>query len=239
LGSRRLRASPRNERWWEYVSKTHLNDTPAYYYNYAVATVLKFQVNDYIARKILHQPPQSCNYAGNKEVGGWLYNIMKKGDTENWRKVLEDATGENLSTRRDGRIFQAAYGLARGAKQWAQDPVGIRTTKSVGNTGKRKSAPSAAKSNVGGGSGRDRQSRREPDDADTTGCAMQPSRLTDELHADVEETKERISQVCFRRLHVERVAAPSGWPLEHVLLIGADDYAFGPQFICRCPQVEP
>ncbi len=108
-----------NERWWEYVSKyqgveppskrtepqadyaskTHINDTPAYYYNYAVATVLKFQLNDYIARKILHQPPQSCNYAGNKEVGAWLYNIMKKGDTEDWRKVLKDATGEDLSTR--------------------------------------------------------------------------------------------------------------------------------------------
>jgi peptidyl-dipeptidase A len=108
-----------NERWWEYVSKyqgveppdnrtepqadyaskTHINDTPAYYYNYAVATVLKFQLNDYIARQILHQPPQSCNYAGNKEVGTWLYNIMKKGDTEDWRKVLKDATGEDLSTR--------------------------------------------------------------------------------------------------------------------------------------------
>ncbi|PYL34934.1 MAG: hypothetical protein DMF38_06695 [Verrucomicrobia bacterium] len=85
-----------NARWWKYVSdfqgieppsargeefcdaatKTHINDNPAYYYNYAFATVFQFQLHDYIARKILHQPPQSCNYADNKEVGTWLNNIL-------------------------------------------------------------------------------------------------------------------------------------------------------------------
>jgi peptidyl-dipeptidase A len=108
-----------NARWWKYVSdfqgveppeprgeefcdaatKTHINDTPAYYYNYAFATVFKFQLHDYIARKILHQPPQSCNYADNKEVGAWLNGILKKGATEDWRKVLKEATGEDISTR--------------------------------------------------------------------------------------------------------------------------------------------
>ena len=108
-----------NARWWKYVrdfqgvepptergeefcdaaTKTHINDTPAYYYSYAIATVLKFQWHDYIARKILHQPPQRCNYANNKAVGDFLRDIMKKGGTEDWRKVLRDATGEDLSTR--------------------------------------------------------------------------------------------------------------------------------------------
>lgn len=108
-----------NARWWKYVSdfqgieppeprgenfcdaatKTHINDTPAYYYNYAFATVFKFQLHDYIARHILHQPPQSCNYANNQEVGAWLNNILKKGGTEDWRKVLKEATGEDISTR--------------------------------------------------------------------------------------------------------------------------------------------
>ncbi|MEP7014858.1 MAG: M2 family metallopeptidase [Verrucomicrobiota bacterium] len=108
-----------NARWWKYVAdfqgveppsarseefcdaatKTHINDNPAYYYNYAFATVFKFQLHDYIARKILHQDPRSCNYADNKEVGAWLDNILKKGATEDWRKVLKDATGEDISTR--------------------------------------------------------------------------------------------------------------------------------------------
>ena len=108
-----------NARWWKYVrdfqgvesptergeefcdaaTKTHINDNPAYYYSYAIATVLKFQWHDHIARKILHQPPQHCNYANNKAVGDFLRSIMEKGGTEDWRKVLKDATGEDLSTR--------------------------------------------------------------------------------------------------------------------------------------------
>jgi peptidyl-dipeptidase A len=91
--------SPRGEEFCDAATKTHINDTPAYYYNYAFATVFKFQLHDYIARKILHQPPQSCNYADNKEVGAWLNNILKKGGTEDWRKVLKEATGEDISTR--------------------------------------------------------------------------------------------------------------------------------------------
>lgn len=108
-----------NARWWQYVrdyqgvepptqrgeefcdaaTKTHINDNPAYYYSYAIANVLKFQLHDTIARKILKQDPRSCSYAGNKEVGAFLRGIMEKGGTEDWRKVLRDATGEDLSTR--------------------------------------------------------------------------------------------------------------------------------------------
>ena len=114
-----LPADQWNARWWQYVrdlqgveppaergeqfcdaaTKTHINDTPAYYHSYAFATVLKFQLHDHIARKILKQPPQACNYANNKEVGAFLKKIMEKGGTEDWRKVLKDATGEELSTR--------------------------------------------------------------------------------------------------------------------------------------------
>lgn len=114
-----LPTSEWNARWWKYVrdfqgieppsergeefcdaaTKTHINDTPAYYYAYAIAQVFKYQLNDYIAKQILHQPPQSCNYADNKAVGDFLRKIMEKGGTEDWRKVLKDATGEELSTR--------------------------------------------------------------------------------------------------------------------------------------------
>ena len=98
--------SPRGEEWCDPATKTHINDTPAYYYNYAFATVFKFQLHDYIARKILHQPPQSCNYADNREIGTWLNNILKKGATEDWRKVLKEATGEDISTRAMMDYFQ-------------------------------------------------------------------------------------------------------------------------------------
>lgn len=117
--AKNLPASEWNKRWWQYVrefqgveppaargeefcdaaTKTHINDAPAYYHNYAFAQVFKYQLHDYIARKILHQPPQSCSYANNKAVGDFLKSIMEKGATEDWRKVLEETTGEKFSTR--------------------------------------------------------------------------------------------------------------------------------------------
>ena len=91
--------SPRGEAFCDPATKTHINDNPAYYYSYGWATVLKYQLHDHIARKILKQDPHSCNYAGSKEVGTFLKGILQKGATEDWRTVLKDATGEDLSTR--------------------------------------------------------------------------------------------------------------------------------------------
>ena len=91
--------APRGEEYCDAATKTHINDTPCYYFSYAIATVLRFQVNDHIARNILRQPPQNCNYAGKREVGAFLRRIMAPGATEDWRKILRDATGEDLSTR--------------------------------------------------------------------------------------------------------------------------------------------
>lgn len=91
--------SPRGEQFCDPASKTHINDNPAYYYSYGWATVFKFQLHDHICRTILKQDPRNANYAQNKEVGAFLQGILRKGASEDWRKVLKDATGEDLSTR--------------------------------------------------------------------------------------------------------------------------------------------
>lgn len=80
-------------------TKTHIIDDPAGYYDYALATVIKYQLHEHIARDILHQDPRSCDYSGNTEVGAYLQKILAKGATEDWRDVLKEATGEPLSTR--------------------------------------------------------------------------------------------------------------------------------------------
>jgi peptidyl-dipeptidase A len=98
--------TPRGGEWCDAATKTHINDNPCYYYSYAIATVLKFQLHDHIARQILHQPPQQCNYAQNREVGDFLRRIMEKGATQDWRQVLREATGEELSTRAMADYFQ-------------------------------------------------------------------------------------------------------------------------------------
>ena len=91
--------APRGEEYCDPATKTHINDAPAYYFSYAVATVLQYQLHDYIARRILHQDPRRCSYAGQPEVGVFLASMMRQGATRDWHTVLREATGEDLSTR--------------------------------------------------------------------------------------------------------------------------------------------
>ena len=108
-----------NARWWEYVgrfqgveppeprgeeycdgcTKTHISNDPAQYYDYAIAFVLKYQLHTYIAKNILKQDPRNCNYYGNEEVGRFLSEILRLGATRDWREVIREKTGEEVSTR--------------------------------------------------------------------------------------------------------------------------------------------
>jgi peptidyl-dipeptidase A len=107
------------KRWWKYVAdfqgvappsarpadgcdactKTHINDTPAAYYQYAMAAAIKYQLHDHICKKILHTDPHSCSYYGHKEVGDFLRSILKQGATRPFNDIIREATGEPLSTR--------------------------------------------------------------------------------------------------------------------------------------------
>lgn len=126
LYSEKLPASEWQKRWWKYAgeyqgieppsprpedgcdacSKTHINDLPAQYYNYALSAVMKYQLHDHICQKILHQDPHQCSYLGHKEVGDFLRKIMEQGATRPWTEVLKEATGEPLSTRALMSYFQ-------------------------------------------------------------------------------------------------------------------------------------
>lgn len=114
-----LPADQLNRRWWEYVTKyqgveppaergeefadaatkTHIIDDPGQYYDYALAYLIKYQLHMHIAKNILKQDPHNCNYYGNKEVGQFLWNILKLGQTKDWRQVIKEATGEEISAR--------------------------------------------------------------------------------------------------------------------------------------------
>ncbi len=108
-----------NKRWWKYVAefqgveppqergeefcdpatKTHINDDPAGYYDYSMAFLIKYQLHNYIAKNILHQDPHNCNYYGNKEVGKFLWDLLKLGATKDWREVIKEKTGEEISPK--------------------------------------------------------------------------------------------------------------------------------------------
>ncbi len=90
---------PRGEEFCDAATKTHINTVPAYFANYAVATVVRFQLLDHIARRIVHQPPQACDFSQSPEAGAFLRGIMERGATEDWRTILREATGEDFSAR--------------------------------------------------------------------------------------------------------------------------------------------
>ena len=98
--------TPRGEQYCDACTKTHIIDDPAQYYDYALAYLIKYQLHDYIARKILHQDPHNCNYYGNKAVGKWLWEMLSLGATRDWRQVIREKTGEDISSRALLEYFQ-------------------------------------------------------------------------------------------------------------------------------------
>ncbi|MES2593357.1 MAG: M2 family metallopeptidase [Bacteroidota bacterium] len=92
-------AAARGEEYCDAATKTHINDDPAQYYDYALSYILLFQVHDHIAKNILHQDPHSTNYYGNKEVGKFIADIMSPGASKDWREVLKEKTGSELSAK--------------------------------------------------------------------------------------------------------------------------------------------
>jgi peptidyl-dipeptidase A len=98
--------APRPETLCDAATKTHINDDPGQYYDYAIGTVIKFQLHDHIAREILKQDPRECNYYGNKQVGAFLQGILKLGATRDWNAVLRESTGSGLSAKPMVEYFQ-------------------------------------------------------------------------------------------------------------------------------------
>jgi peptidyl-dipeptidase A len=114
-----LPASEWQTRWWQHsgrfqgveppaprppdlcdaCTKSHLNDDPAQYYDYALATLIKFQLHDHICQKILRQDVRACDYAGSVPVGDFLRGLLALGATRDWREVMNQATGEPIGPR--------------------------------------------------------------------------------------------------------------------------------------------
>lgn len=108
-----------NSRWWELVkkyqgivppsergaeycdaaTKTHIIDDAGQYYDYAISYCLLMQLHMHIASKILHQDPHATNYFGSRETGDFLRNIMKWGQSRDWRQVLKESTGDELNAK--------------------------------------------------------------------------------------------------------------------------------------------
>lgn len=107
-----------NTRWWEYAGRyqgiappaergeefcdpaTHAGiiENPARAYDQALGAVIVHQLHRYICGAILQQDVRAANYHGNKQVGLYLHSIMELGATRDWKTVMRQATGEDLSS---------------------------------------------------------------------------------------------------------------------------------------------
>ncbi len=89
--------SERGEEYCDAATKTHINNDPAQYYDYPLSSLFFYQVHETIATKILKQDPHNTNYWGHPEVGKFLADLMRPGATRNWRELLKEKTGKDLS----------------------------------------------------------------------------------------------------------------------------------------------
>jgi peptidyl-dipeptidase A len=88
--------SDRGEEYCDAASKTHINNDPAQYYDYATAQIMVYQFHKHIATKILKQDPRATNYWGNKEIGKFLTAVMAPGATQDWKELLQTHIGEDM-----------------------------------------------------------------------------------------------------------------------------------------------
>lgn len=89
----------RGEEFCDAASKTHINNDAAQYYDYSLSYVILFQVHNYIATQILHEDPRSTNYYGNKKVGTFLKGLLETGATVDWRQLMKEKLGEEISAK--------------------------------------------------------------------------------------------------------------------------------------------
>lgn len=98
--------SARGEDFCDAATKTHINDDPAQYYDYALSYVILYQLHNHIAKEILHQDPRATNYYGQKGIGDFLRKIMYPGASKDWRTVLKESTGDELNANAMLEYFQ-------------------------------------------------------------------------------------------------------------------------------------
>jgi peptidyl-dipeptidase A len=101
--------SSRGEEYADALSKTHISDDAAQYYDYAIAEALLFQLHDHIAGEILQQDPYDSDYYGNEEVGQFLRALMAPGASIPWQEVLQETTGRELDAQAMVDYFQPLY----------------------------------------------------------------------------------------------------------------------------------
>ncbi len=90
---------PRDESYCDAATKTHINDDAAQYYDYALSYVILHQLHAHVANEILGQDPRNTDYYGRTDVGEYLGGLLALGATRDWREVMQEYAGGEISAR--------------------------------------------------------------------------------------------------------------------------------------------
>ncbi len=108
---------PRGEEFCDAATKTHINDDAAQYYDYAISFAILFQLHEHISREILSQDPRATNYFGSQDAGRFLQTIMSAGATVDWRRLMQDTLGQEVSAEPMLRYFEPLMEYLRRVNQ--------------------------------------------------------------------------------------------------------------------------
>ncbi len=108
---------PRGEEFCDAATKTHINDDAAQYYDYAISFAILFQLHEHISREILGQDPRTTNYFGSQDAGRFLQTIMSAGATVDWRRLMQDTLGQEVSAEPMLRYFEPLMEYLRRVNQ--------------------------------------------------------------------------------------------------------------------------
>jgi peptidyl-dipeptidase A len=61
--------------------------------------VILHQLHAHICRELVQAPPQDCSYYQNRRVGDYLKNLLSVGATRDWRELIRETTGSELTAR--------------------------------------------------------------------------------------------------------------------------------------------
>ncbi|MBR9846907.1 MAG: M2 family metallopeptidase, partial [Algicola sp.] len=83
------------------------------YYDYAVSYILLFQFHDHISKNILKQDPHATNYYGSKDVGTFLKGVLETGANNDWRELLKESVGSEMSAKPMLEYFEPLMGYLK------------------------------------------------------------------------------------------------------------------------------
>ncbi len=104
------RPTSRGERFCDAATKTHINDDPAGYYDYALSFVLLFQLHDHIASRSCTRTRATRTTSAARKWASSCARSSSPAASVDWNALLREKTGADLTAQPMLRYFEPLMG---------------------------------------------------------------------------------------------------------------------------------